>query len=158
MASPIWPYLAGFIIMGMKGLYHANWLGESPAASPIGSQLGEWETRKSGNLPPLHYRYEVNTGFGRFSWLCPGRTVTWHTTPPPLLVAQLLNSSADPGKITSNCLFQYYVSHILVKHRKIILLLKLTANLKNRVSRFYTLVLVSWVTYVGVVVELFINV
>ncbi len=34
-------YLAGFIIMGVEGLYRTNWLGESPAASPIGPQLGE---------------------------------------------------------------------------------------------------------------------
>ncbi len=30
-------------------------------------------------------------------------------------VSKLLHSSADPGQITSNCLFHYYESHILVK-------------------------------------------
>jgi hypothetical protein len=38
--------------------------------------------------------------------------------PTLLPVVQLLHSSADPGQITSNCLFHNYVSHILVKSNK----------------------------------------
>ncbi len=30
-------------------------------------------------------------------------------------INELLQSSADPGQITSNCLFHYYESHILIK-------------------------------------------
>jgi hypothetical protein len=30
-------------------------------------------------------------------------------------VSELLQSSTDPGQITSNCLFQYYESRVLVK-------------------------------------------
>ncbi len=33
----------------MKGLFHSDWLGASPVASPIGPQLGEEEMGKSGN-------------------------------------------------------------------------------------------------------------
>jgi hypothetical protein len=48
-----------------------------------------------------------------------------------LPVAQMLHSSADPGQITSNSLFNYYVSHILVIHTKMILLQKPMSNFKK---------------------------
>jgi hypothetical protein len=38
--------------------------------------------------------------------------------PTLLPVVQLLHSSADPGQITSDCLFHNYVSRILVKSHK----------------------------------------
>jgi hypothetical protein len=59
-------YLVGFIVIGVKGLFHSDWLGAGPAASPIGPQLGEGETGKSGTtssiickafLCTLHYIY-----------------------------------------------------------------------------------------------------
>jgi hypothetical protein len=34
-------YLAFFIVIGVKGLFHSVWLGAGPAASPIGPQPGE---------------------------------------------------------------------------------------------------------------------
>jgi hypothetical protein len=40
-----------FIVIVVKGLFHSDWLGSSPAASPIGPQLGEGETEQSGNSP-----------------------------------------------------------------------------------------------------------
>jgi hypothetical protein len=33
-------YLAGFIIIWVKGLFHSDWLSAGSAASPIGPQLG----------------------------------------------------------------------------------------------------------------------
>jgi hypothetical protein len=44
-------YLASFLVIGVKGLLHSEWLGTSPAASPIGPQLGEGKTGKSGTPP-----------------------------------------------------------------------------------------------------------
>jgi hypothetical protein len=41
-------YLSAFIAIVVKGLFHSDWLGACPAASPIGPQLGEGETGKSG--------------------------------------------------------------------------------------------------------------
>jgi hypothetical protein len=40
-----------FIVIVVKGLFHSDWLGFSPAASPIGPKLGEGETEKSSNSP-----------------------------------------------------------------------------------------------------------
>jgi hypothetical protein len=52
-------YLAGFIVIGVKCLFYSDWLGAGPAASTIGSQLGEGETGKSGNT---HCTIDVNCG------------------------------------------------------------------------------------------------
>ncbi len=90
----------------------SDWLGIGPAASLFGpQQLGKGETGKSGN-PTLHYRCKLWGRFGRFSWLCPGRTVTRQH---PLSVATLFHSPSDDGQITTNCLFHYYVLLLLVK-------------------------------------------
>ncbi len=45
-------YLASFIIIGIKGLFRSDWLGEARAASPVGPQLVAGETGKSSNPPP----------------------------------------------------------------------------------------------------------
>ncbi len=34
-------YLADFVVIGMNGLFHSDWQGADPEASPIGPQLGE---------------------------------------------------------------------------------------------------------------------
>jgi hypothetical protein len=52
-------YLASFIVIGVKCLFYSDWLGAGPAASPIGPQLGEGETGKSGNT---HRTIDVNCG------------------------------------------------------------------------------------------------
>jgi hypothetical protein len=41
-------YLAGFIVIRVKGVFHSDWLG---AVSPIGPQLFDGETGQSGNPP-----------------------------------------------------------------------------------------------------------
>jgi hypothetical protein len=46
-------YLAGFIVIGVKGLLNSDLLGAGPAASPIGPQLDAGEVGKSGNPPSL---------------------------------------------------------------------------------------------------------
>jgi hypothetical protein len=54
-------YLACFIVIVVKGLFHSDWLGVGPAA--IGPLLVAGQMGKSGNPP--HYRCElgVNSGF-----------------------------------------------------------------------------------------------
>jgi hypothetical protein len=47
-------YLAGFIITGMKGLFHSDWLDAGLVAYPIGQQLVAGETGKFGNPPVLY--------------------------------------------------------------------------------------------------------
>jgi hypothetical protein len=65
-------------------------------------------------LPPLpHYRGEPKVDLT--SILDSVQAKLGHDIPPPPQVAQLLNSSADPGQIISSCLFNFYVSHILLK-------------------------------------------
>jgi hypothetical protein len=49
-------YLASYIIIWVKGLFHSDWLGASLAVSPIGPQLGEGEIGQSSNPAPPHYR------------------------------------------------------------------------------------------------------
>jgi hypothetical protein len=46
-------------------------------------------------------------------------------------VVQLFHSSADPGQITSKCLFHYCVSHILVKSYKTDIIAYSYENLKK---------------------------
>jgi hypothetical protein len=66
--------------------------------------------------------------------------VTHH---PPSAVVQLLHSSTDPGQITSNCIFHYYVSNIVVVPYKIILLLKPMSNFNKLDQLILDVVLVS---------------
>jgi hypothetical protein len=40
-------YPSSFIIIGVKGLLHSDWLGAGPAASPIGAS---WERERWENL------------------------------------------------------------------------------------------------------------
>ncbi len=59
-------YLAVFIVIWGKGLFYSDWLGDDPAASPIGPQLRSGGTGNSGTPPPPQ-TIEVNYGgFGRF--------------------------------------------------------------------------------------------
>jgi hypothetical protein len=49
-------YLASYIIIWVKGLFHSDWLSASLAVSPIGPQLEEGEMGQSSNPAPQHYR------------------------------------------------------------------------------------------------------
>jgi hypothetical protein len=49
----------------MKSLFHSDLLGCCLAESPIGPQLGEGETEKSG-IPPPHYRGKLRVDFTGF--------------------------------------------------------------------------------------------
>jgi hypothetical protein len=40
-------YLAGFIIIGVKGLFHSGWLGAGPASLLLAHS---WEQERQGNL------------------------------------------------------------------------------------------------------------
>ncbi len=57
-------YLAAFNIIGVKGLFHSDWLGASPSAPPIGPQLVAGETVKFGNIP-LYYQCELGADLTR---------------------------------------------------------------------------------------------
>jgi hypothetical protein len=92
--------LAVFIIIGVKGLFHSDWLGAGLAASPIGPQLGEGETEKYGYPAALYSRGELQLDLVGF--LDSVLAESSHDT-PPVPATQLLHSSADPGQITSNC-------------------------------------------------------
>jgi hypothetical protein len=81
-------YLVGFIIIGVKGLFHSDWLG----ASPIGPQLRVGKNGKS-----------------RWIWQV---FLTVHRHHPHPLVAQLLHSSADLGQITSTVYSLSYVTYL----------------------------------------------
>jgi hypothetical protein len=101
--------LAGFIAIGVKGLFHSYWMDAGPAASSIGWEREKWKFQQ----PFLHTIDESCWRIWQvFSTLTKHNC---HMTTPLLPVAQLLHSSADTVQITSNCLFNCYVSHILVK-------------------------------------------
>ncbi len=122
----------------MKGLFHSDLLGTSPEPSPIGSQLREGDrknlVRDLVTLPPLYV--ELSWGWTRLDFLTMPKQSCHLTHHPPLLVAQLLHSSADTGQITPNCLFHYYVSHMLVKLYKIGIIAKTYVKFYSRISWF----------------------
>ncbi len=61
-------YLASYIIIWVKGLFHSVWLGASLAVSPFDPQLGEGETGQSSNpAPPPRTTDKAMGRFGRFS-------------------------------------------------------------------------------------------
>jgi hypothetical protein len=60
-------YLAGFIVIGVKGFFHSDWLGAGLSASPIGPQLVAGETGKSSSPYPTPLQIYTGGGFGRFS-------------------------------------------------------------------------------------------
>jgi hypothetical protein len=91
-------YLGGFIIIGVKGLFHSDWLGAGLAESPIGSELGEGKMGKSSN-PALHYRCELLALLAGFL-----DSAQAELSPDTRLPAvQLLHSQGDLGQIPSNC-------------------------------------------------------
>jgi hypothetical protein len=103
-------YLAGLMVIGVKGFFHSDWL-RPPCSISYWPRAGSGRDGKS-QQPPLHYTCELRMIWQVFLNL-PRQNC--HMTHPRLPGVQLLHSSSDPGQIISNCLIHYYVSHILVK-------------------------------------------
>jgi hypothetical protein len=75
-------HLGGFIVMGVKGIVHSDWLGAGPAVSPIGSQLAKEEIGKLG--PPC--TIEMSCGrLWQIFWTLPRQNCHKTHPPPPQL-------------------------------------------------------------------------
>jgi hypothetical protein len=96
-------YLAGFIIIGVKNLFHSDWLGARQQRLLLAHS---WEKERLEIWQPR---------FGRFSWLCQYRTVMWDI-PPPFKMSNCSTSSRSGSNYFELFIsFHCYVSHILVK-------------------------------------------
>jgi hypothetical protein len=99
-------YLAGLHVIGVKGLFHADWLGTRTSLQRL--LLTHSLGRKSQPIP--QHQKKADGRSGRFVFLTlprPNLTLSCHLTHHP--------PSPDPvdlGQITSNCFSHSYVSTI----------------------------------------------